>query len=155
LGGLVILMLQYLTGGRWGVVLRRVLEAAAATLPLLALLFLPLVLAMLQPLFREGVAYPYLWMNSEEVRSEEQLQQKIFYLNTPFFLVRAVIYFAVWCVLAWRLRQGSPQVDDHFDQQREYALQGLSGPGIILYGLTITFAAIDWVMSLDPFWYST
>jgi hypothetical protein len=155
LGGMVILMLQYLTGGRWGIVLRRVLEASADTLPLLALLYLPLVLAMVQPFIRDGVAYPYLWLNATAVEHDSELQQKTFYLNPGFFFLRAAVYFAVWCVLGWRLRWGSPQPDTHFDVQREYALQQLSGPGIILYGLTITFAAVDWIMSLDPFWYST
>jgi hypothetical protein len=155
LGSMAILMLQYVTGGRWGVVLRGGLEAAIATLPLLVLLFVPLLAAMAQPLFLANVGYPYIWMDTKAVQSYPDLAKKTWYLNPAFFLVRTAFYFAAWLVLGWLLRRGAPRSEGGFDRERELRLQALAGPGIFLYALTITFAAIDWIMSLDPLWAST
>jgi hypothetical protein len=147
LGSLVVLMLQYLTGGVWGVVLRRPLEAATRTLPLMALLFVPLAF---------GMPDLYAWARPEEVALDENLQHKAPYLNPTFFLYRAVIYFALWNGLAWLLNAWSKRQDATGPDERLLSrCETLSAPGMILYVVSITFASIDWVMSLEPHWYST
>jgi hypothetical protein len=144
LGSLAILMLQHITGGAWGVVIRRSLEAATRTLPLMALLFLPLLL---------GVTHLYEWANAEHVAHDSMLQQKSTYLNVPFFVVRAVIYFSVWLILTYFLNRWSAEQDEGADVERR--LEYVSRGGLLLFTLTMTFASIDWVMSLEPHWYST
>jgi hypothetical protein len=149
LGSLVVVMLQYLTGGAWGFVLRRPLEAATRTLPLLAVLFLPLMVALLAP------PYLYPWADEAMVEKDADLQAKVPYLNAPWFLIRAAIYFAIWNVLQYLLNRWSMEHDQSNDPQFTQKCANLSAPGLILYALTITFASIDWVMSLEPKWYST
>jgi hypothetical protein len=146
LGCLVILMLQYVTGGAWGFTIRRVAESGTRTLLLLALLFIPLLF---------GLHALYEWAQSDRVAASEELQHKQPYLNVPFFIIRAVIYFAVWLVCTYLLSRWSAWWDAqaHPGSPRRFRL--LSAPGLALYGLTITFASIDWVMSLEPDWYST
>ncbi len=146
LGCLVIVMLQHLTGGAWGLVLRRLLESATRTLPLLALLFIPLVF---------GVYDLYQWARPEEVAHSTLLQHKQPYLNVPFFLMRAVIYFVAWLSLAYFLNKWSREQDETGDPRLAGRFRLLSSVGLVAYGLTITFASIDWVMSLEPMWYST
>ena len=147
-GSLVVLMLQYLTGGVWGVVLRRPLEAATRTLPLMAVLFVPLAC---------GLPELYAWARPEEVARDENLQHKALYLNPTFFLIRAAIYFAIWSGIAWLLSAWSKRQDTGSGPNPTILsrCEALSAPGMILYVLTITFASIDWVMSLEPHWYST
>jgi hypothetical protein len=147
LGCLVILMIQYLTGGAWGFALRRLLEAATRTLPLLALLFVPLAF---------GLKDIYIWADQAAVDADPNLQHKAeFYLRTDLALMRVSIYFAVWIGLAFLLNRWSRQEDASETPQDPRRFRLLSAPGIGLYGLTMTFAAIDWVMSLEPHWYST
>jgi hypothetical protein len=147
-GSLAVLMLQYLTGGAWGIAIRRQLEAAAGTLPLTAVAFLPVLL---------GIHRLYEWSHADVVAHDELLQKKAIYLNVPFFTVRAVVYFAAWLLLARALRKWSAAQDaaagDH--QAIDRKLQLLSGGGLVVYALTTTFASVDWVMSLEPHWYST
>jgi hypothetical protein len=145
-GALALLMLHHLVGGRWGFMIQRVLEAAIQTLPLMALLFIPLLF---------GLADLYPWAQTEVVAADPLLQQKAAYLNIPFFIARAVAYFAVWIVLGRLLVTWSLRQDRTADDALTLRLQRLSGPGLVLYGLTVTFAAIDWMMSLEPKWYST
>jgi hypothetical protein len=146
LGCLALVMLQYLSGGAWGLVSRRVLESATRTLPLMALLFLPILL---------GIRALYVWARPAEVAVSELLREKQFYLNIPLFVLRAIIYFAVWIALAWYLNKWSRRQDVAADWRTERRLRLLSAGGLVLYVLTITFAAVDWVMSLQPEWYST
>jgi len=150
LGCLAIVMLQHLTGGAWGMVIRRPLEAATRTLPLLLVLFLPLAV---------GVSRIYIWASHNVPEGDKELrhalEHKRAYLNLPFFFGRAVFYFAVWLGLAYFLNKWSREQDETGDPGLTGKLQDLSGPGLILYGLTVTFAAVDWVMSLDPTWFST
>jgi hypothetical protein len=146
LGCLVLLMLQYLTGGDWGILLRRVLEAGTRTLMLLAPLFVPLLL---------GLHSLYEWSQPDALAAHPELEHKHLYLNVPFFLIRAFIYFAVWLVLTYFLNRWSDEQDHAGVSEDARRLRVLSGPGLVLYGLTITFASIDWVMSLEPHWYST
>lgn len=140
LGGLALLMLQHLTGGEWGFVIRRVLEASSRTLPIVAALFLPLVV---------GMRHLYPWVTDPTLSPHKQT-----YLNVGFFLARAALYFAVWIAVARQIDYWSMEQDR---TRRSYLgrLQILSGVGLVLYGLTMTFAAIDWVMTLEPHWYST
>ena len=145
-GCLALLMLHHLVGGRWGFMIQRVLEAAIQTLPLMALLFIPLFF---------GLSDLYPWARTEVVAADPLLQQKAAYLNIPFFIARAVFYFAVWIVLGRLLVTWSLQQDRTADDTLTLRLQRLSGPGLVLYGLTVSFAAIDWMMSLEPKWYST
>ncbi len=126
--------------------IQRVLEAAIQTLPLMALLFIPLFF---------GLSDLYPWARTEVVAADPLLQQKAAYLNIPFFIARAVVYFAVWIVLGRLLVTWSLQQDRTADDTLTLRLQRLSGPGLVLYGLTVSFAAIDWMMSLEPKWYST
>jgi hypothetical protein len=148
LGSLAVLMVQHLAGGRWGLVSRRILEASTRTLPLMAILFLPIWLS-LPTLYR--------WA-TPEAAADEIIHQKAAYLNVPFFRVRAVIFFVIWGVLIYVLNKWSRQQDERPVQpvgtiDRRFRM--LSGPGLVLYVVTITFMSVDWVMSLDPHWYST
>jgi hypothetical protein len=146
LGCFAIVMLHHLVGGGWGVVIRRLLESGAGTLPLMAVLVLPLV---------AGLPRLYVWARPEAVAGDELLRHKAPYLNVPFFVGRLVFYFAVWIVLAHLLNKWSEEQDRTLSPQVKTRLQLLSGPGLVLYGLTVTFASVDWVMSLEPHWFST
>jgi hypothetical protein len=146
LGCLALMMVHHLSGGAWGVVIRRVLEAAARTLPVLALLFVPIAF---------GMHVLYLWSRPEIVAEDHIIQAKVLYLNRPFFLARAVFYFAVWIVVARVLTTWSAAQDDSGDPRLARRMQIASAGGLLLYGLTITFASFDWVMSLEPKWFST
>jgi hypothetical protein len=149
LGGMALWMLHNQTGGAWGWVIRRLLEAATRTLPLLALLFLPLLL---------GLDYLYVWIDPHSIQDphvRHLVEHKEPYLNVPFFLVRAVAYFAIWLGVAWRLNRWSTELDRGYDPAVDRRIQVFSGPGLVLLGLTITFAAVDWVMSLTPAWFSS
>ena len=149
-GCLALLMVQFLSGGDWGLVIRRPMEAATRTLPLLVVLFIPLLF---------GLHSLYSWTNPETVQASPVLQQKQFYLNLAFFYARLVFYFAVWLLLSYFLNKWSEEQDRAEDPSMPSLilrrLQILSGPGLLLYGLTVTFAGIDLVMSLEPEWFST
>lgn len=146
-GSLAVLMLQYLTGGAWGIAIRRELEAATRTLPLTAAAFLPLAF---------GMHRLYEWTHADAVAGDELLQKKAGYLNTPFFLARTAIAFAIWMLLAYALNRWSRDQDTHGDHTAiDRKLQLVSGGGLVVYALTTTFTSIDWVMSLEPHWYST
>ncbi|HLK10586.1 MAG TPA: hypothetical protein VKW76_04345 [Candidatus Binatia bacterium] len=146
LGCLAILMINYVTGGVWGAAIRRLLEAGAGTLPLLALAFLPLA---------AGVGRLYVWARPDAVARDALLQHTHPFLNVPFFLGRTVFYFAAWIAVARALRRWSLGRDARPDPAAERRLELLSRGGLVLLGLTMTFAAVDWMMSLEPHWYST
>ena len=149
LGSLALLMLQHMSGGQWGLVGRRVFEAASRNLPFVALLFIPILI---------GLPRLYDWARPEAVQADHILQIKAPYLNVPFFIARAVLYFVIWIGGAWLLNRWSERQDrgeiavTAADSRR---FRVLSAPGLIIYVLTVTFASTDWVMSLDPHWYST
>jgi hypothetical protein len=148
LGSLGLLMLQHLTGGHWGIVIRRPLEAAALSLPFVAVLFLPITLGM-KYLYKEWLEAP---KTGEGALSH--LQQS--YLTPNAFLVRAVIYFAIWLLLVFIFDRWSRKQDvDRENRALRRHIKMMAGPGIILYVFVMTFAAIDWVMSLSPHWAST
>jgi hypothetical protein len=146
LGCQAILMLHHVTGGWWGYPMRRLLEAGTRTLVVMAALFLP-VLA--------GMSYLYQWAQPAAVAADPLLQYKRPYLNPGFVTVRAIIYFAIWVGLAYLLNKWSREQDETGDPAIEGRLEALSAPGLILWGLAITYASIDWVMSLEPHWFST
>jgi hypothetical protein len=146
LGAMAIVMVHHLTGGVWGQLTHRLLEAAAQTLPLMALLFIPLLF---------GLSDLYVWVRPEGIAEEMLLKEKRGYLNVPFFLTRAVIYFIVWWGLIHWLSKWSDEQLQNPQPEITSRLQRLSAAGLIIYGLSITFAAVDWVMSLIPQWYST
>jgi hypothetical protein len=146
LGSLALSMLHHLSGGAWGVVIRRVLEAASRTLPFMALLFLPIVF---------GMHELYLWTDADAVARDIILQRKAPYLNVPFFLVRAAIYFLVWSGLALTLSKWSLEQERDGERGQALKMQRLSGAGLVIYAATILFMSVDWIMSLDPHWYST
>ena len=149
LGCLGLLLLQYLTGGGWGVMIRRVLEAGTRTLPLLALLFIPVAL---------GMNHIYEWIHPEHIA--DPVEQKIVaakhgYLNVTFFLIRAALYFASWLALMFLLNRWSAEQDRTGDSRPRSRAGVLSGPGLILFIMAVTFASVDWVMSIEPGWFST
>ncbi len=146
LGCTAILMLHHLTGGWWGYPIRRLLEAGTRTFPVMLLLFIPVILGM-SPL--------YSWARPLEVAADPILQYKAPYLNPRFFIVRAAIYFAIWMAVAFFLNKWSSEQDRTADPKFAMRLEAMSGPGLILWGLAVTYSAIDWVMSLEPHWYST
>jgi len=151
LGCLAIVMIHHLVGGTWGFVIQRPLESAIRTMPVMALLFVPLCF---------GLPDLYVWARPEAIAQDPVLQQKSLYLNVPFFIVRALLYFAIWIALGHWLTKWSRQQDSGGQHAAGEAslverLQTLSGPGLVLYGLTVTFSSIDWVMSLEPKWYSS
>ncbi len=145
-GSLALLMLQHLTGGGWGLVIRRVLEASTRTLPLVVILFVPIVL---------GAHRIYRWTDAHEIAEHPVLQEKSKYLNLSFFTVRAAIYFAIWLVLAYFLNRWSLLQDSTADRKYTKNMRVLSGPGMVLFVFTVTFASIDWFMSLSWEWSST
>jgi hypothetical protein len=146
LGGLALTMLQHLSGGGWGVVLRRTFEAAARTLPWMALLFVPLVF---------GLRDLYPWTDTAMVAEDPILREKALYLNTPFFLARAAACFAVWIGLALALTRWSAEQDRAGNPALAVRMRNTSAIGMVLYFITMTVAAIDWAMSLEPHWFST
>ena len=145
-GSLALLMLQHLTGGAWGLVIRRVLEASTRTFPLMLLLFIPVAI---------GLKHIYPWTDAAVMNSTPALQKKTSFLNPSFFILRAFVYFAIWSALAMALNWLSLQQDRAASREVRKRMQMISGPGLVVTIICITFAAIDWVMSLDPSWYST
>lgn len=141
-----ILMLHHLVSGRWGYVLRRPLEAGSRTLMWMAIFFIPVVL---------GIHYLYIWSRPAAVAADPMLQQKQFYLNTPFFIVRQIGYFIIWILIAYFLTRWSAQQDETADPDLVRKMRNLSGPGLALYGFTVSFAGFDWMLSLEPHFFST
>ena len=146
LGPLAWLMLQYLTGGAWGIVIRRPCEAAARTLPLVAVMFLPIAI---------GIPNLYIWSHHDRVAADPVLMHKEPYLNVPFFLIRAVVYFAGWLFFSWYMNRWSDREDVDHSGIAHRRMAALSGPGLVFWGFAVTFMAVDWVLSLDPHWFST
>jgi hypothetical protein len=145
LGSLFFLMIHHLAWGKWGYVSRRILESAAMVLPVMAVLFLPILF---------GIPLLYEWARPEVRAVDALVQAKEAYLNTPFFVIRAILYFAVWITLAALLYRWSLRQDETGDLKYNRRAKVLAPAGVILYVLTMTFAAFDWGMSLDPHWFS-
>ncbi len=183
LGALFMVMLHYLVNAVWSVVIRRVLENILITLPVMGLLFIPVLF---------GIPYLYSWNDNYESPShsenhaisivsdayaeetvieddsehedvgtqtdphKELLEKKKAFLNTPFFIIRTIIYFLIWSLIAVRIYKNSLKQDrDGASDANDGAGLRISAPGMILFALTVSFAGFDWMMSLDPLWYST
>lgn len=146
LGAMALSMVHHLSGGGWGVAIRRIVESAASTTVLMAVLFLPIVLGM--PLL-------YVWSLPDVVAGDPILQRKIHYLNVNDFLIRAVIYFVVWIGFTLLLNSLTNSPDPAVQQRRRRMLGTISGIGLLFWGLALTFATIDWGMSLEPHWFSS
>jgi hypothetical protein len=145
IGCIGLVMLHHLVGGQWGFLVRRLLEAGASTLWLMALLFLPLI---------PGLKYLYPWARPENENTPASAFHKI-YLSVDLFIFRTCIYFAIWILLGFLLTRWSSRQDQTADPAWSARLESLSGPGLVILFLSASFASIDWGMSLEPDWYST
>lgn len=146
LGPLAWLLLQYLTGGAWGMVIRRPCEAALRTMPLVTLMFVPILI---------GIPNLYNWSHAVKVAADPVLQHKHAYLNLPFFLIRAAVYFGGWLFLCWHYTRCSDREDREGHAAVHGKMSSLAGPGLIFWGFSLTFMAIDWLLSVNPQWFST
>lgn len=146
LGCFALVMVQHLSGGNWAVISRRMLEAGMLTLPLMAILGIPILI---------GMPSLYVWTHPDVVATDHIIRDKTLYLNYTFFIVRYVCYFVIWSVIAFFLRKWSIEQDATGDPAIGRKLQRLSGGGLVVYGITLTFAVTDWIMSLVPHWFST
>jgi hypothetical protein len=146
LGALFFVLIQYAAQGGWGIVLRRIGETTFATIPVMAVLSLPVLF---------GVHDLYEWAHPGAAEHDALLQWKAPYLNVPFFLIRAVLFFGIWSFIAFLYYSGSRGQDVTGDPGVSARLRRFAGPAIIVLALTQTFASVDWIMSLTPHWYST
>lgn len=147
LGCTSLLMLHHLVGGGWGFVIRRLLESGARTFPVLLILGIPFLI---------GVSPSHAWVRAEAFNPATLTYFKRVYMGTTFFYARTAVYFGAWLLLGYLLNKWSLEQDTTREPGRVgIRLQALSGPGLLIYGMTITYASIDWVMSLEPGWSST
>jgi hypothetical protein len=146
LGSMAVLMVHFQVGGSWGYVIRRILEAGMLTLPLMALLFVPI-------LFGLGILFP--WARPGAAEADPALRHQAPYLNVGFFVLRSALYFACWGACAFFLARWSARLDREAGPGLPVKLRRLSGAGLLLYALTMFFASVDWVMSIEPRWSST
>ena len=144
LGCLALLMIQHLAGGPWGAIARRFLEAGASNIFMMAILVIPLLL---------GLKSLYVWTDPAYVAAHETVNLKTGYLNIPFFIVRTIIYFVTWSILV-RLFQRWSQRQDEGDRAMTQQMKNAGALGILMFVVTMTFAAFDWGMSLTPEWFS-
>ena len=146
LGALFFIIIQYLTKAGWSVIPRRAMEWVSGVLPITAILFLPIV-AFSHTLYHH-------WM-SEEAQKDHVIHAKAAYLNTNFFYARALVFFAIWTGLSLFYWNNSRKQDESGDPKLTTRMQNMAPPAILLFALSLTFAGFDWIMSLDPHWYST
>jgi hypothetical protein len=148
MGSLAILQLHHMTGGRWGLPIRRILEAGSRTIPAMTVLFIPVLLGM-----KMNKIYP--WIDSSILGNEATDHFRRVYLEPRFFIVRAVVYFAIWNLLAGLLNKWSAEQDRTGDVRLKNRMSSLAAPGTVLWAITWSWAMVDWVMSLEPTWYSS
>lgn len=146
LGALFFTQVMYLTGSAWSVTVRRFAEHLIAALPICGALFVPILF---------GMHHLYHWSDTAAVAKDHILAEKSGYLNTSFFTIRAFCYFALWSFLAWKITSESAKQDHDHDIQHMNSASRISAPGLMLTFLSVSLAAFDWIMSLDPHWYST
>ncbi len=144
LGGLFFTLIHHLVGAEWSIVIRRIPETLASAIPMMAILFIPIVL---------GMHDLYEWSHEEAVAHDELLKHKSAWLNPMWFTIRAYIYFGIWTFIAWTLYKASLDQDGGKDVTEK--MRSVSAPSMIVFALSITAAAFDWLMSLDPHWFST
>jgi hypothetical protein len=147
LGSLCILMIHQVAGGTWGFSIRRLLEAGSRTLPLMFLFALPILFL--------GIHELYEWSHTEVVANDALLTYKTPYLNESSFVIRSFFYFAIWGIFVFLLNKWSRQQDQMKQTHPTYRTQKLSGPGIVIFFITVTMASVDWIMSLEPHWFSS
>lgn len=146
LASLILVMIHHITKSSWGAVLRRIPESFSANIWIWSLFFIPVLL---------GMYNLYTWTHADYVADDPILSAKTAYLNETFYLIRQVIYFAVWGFLGYKLHQTSVKMDRTRDWGLTVLLRKFSAPGILLFAITIAFASFDWLMSLDAHWFST
>ena len=151
LGSMAVLMIRHLTGGGWGTVIRRVMGAAMRCVPLMTILFVPILF---------GMPRLYIWIRPLNTVTDQHFREHLkditqSYLSLHGFIIRAVIYFAIWNLLSFFLTKWSREQDQPVPRSNAARFKALSGPGLVIYAFSISFAAIDWVMSIDPSWIST
>lgn len=148
IGSIGVLLLQYLTGGAWGVVIRRVIEAGSRTLPILVVLFLPIAI---------GINGLYHWTHLPP--TDHVIEHRGWYMTVPWWIIRSAIYFALWGVMAYLLNKWSREQDATNDYEESARVLGtatrFSGPTLAIFALVVSFAVVDWLMMLDPHWFST
>jgi hypothetical protein len=145
-GSIGVMCLQYVTGGEWGVLIRRPLGAASRTIPLFILFAIPLVL---------GMEHIYVWANHDIVAHDLLLQKKQLWLNPTWWVIRALIYFVLWILVVWRIRVLSLDFAKTRSPYTELSRRKISAVGLLVIVMTLTLASVDWVMSLEPKWYSS
>lgn len=147
IGGLGILLLQYLTGGAWGMMLRRTVEAASRTIPIVFILFIPIF---------AGIGYLYEWSH---MPNDPAIVWRGWYLTPNGFKARAIGYFVILFIMQFLLNKWSAKMDAsaNYTESAKYleTASRFSGPTMVIYAIVVSFAAIDWTMTLDPHWYST
>ncbi|HEY6393380.1 MAG TPA: hypothetical protein VIX89_19010 [Bryobacteraceae bacterium] len=146
IGCLGIFFLHNVAGGNWGVAIRRFIESGVQTLPLVALLVMP-ILASLRTLYK--------WTDPEVIAHDFAVGHKVAYMNAPFFIVRTLAYFGIWLFLGFRILKMANEHDRTGDPGLFRRIKGISAPALLIFVVTTTLAFIDWVMSLEPAWYST
>ncbi len=158
LGGLFFVMLHHVTRAGWSVVVRRVAENLAAVLPLMLLLFVPILVGFDEIFHHWAHANHDAFGNAlapTDPKYDAVLAGKSGWLNKPFFIVRVFVYFAVWIALALYFRSQSIKQDENGDPAISLRLARVAAPGMLAFALATTFAAFDWIMAVDPHWFST
>jgi hypothetical protein len=146
LGCLFFVMIHYVTRSEYGVTLRRIPETFASHLFIFALLFIPIIL---------GMKYLYLWTDPQVLATDKLIAYKQPYLNTPFFIARNIIYFAIWSFLGYKIYKNAIELDKTGNWAIDIRQRVVSAPGLLIFGFTVAFASFDWMMTLDPGWFST
>ena len=152
IGGLFFVVVQFAVRAGWSVTVRRTAENIMVSLPIFAALFVPVVVGLLT---KDAHGEPYLYEWVKPTAGDHVLAHKSPYLNVPFFLIRAVVFLGAWALMSrWYYRLSTEQ-DASGDQKLTRRMQNFSGPALIIFAFTTTYAAVDWIMSLSPHWFST
>lgn len=146
MGSLGLLMLQYLSGGAWGVVTRRVFEAGSRLVPIAAILFIPIIF---------GAKEIYSWLDPNVLKTNELVAGKSGYLNLPFWIARSIIFFVFAIIVSMVLNKYAKNLDENPGFKWYRKLDNFSGGGLLFLFVIGSFAITDWFMSLTPEWYST
>ncbi|MEI8019318.1 MAG: quinol:cytochrome C oxidoreductase [Schlesneria sp.] len=150
LGALFFISIQFLTRAGWSVVLRRIAEIFAASIIVNALTFVPILVGLML-----GQSSLYIWNDPTLAATDELIRNKTPYLNASFFVIRSILYFTAWSYLARKFWRASFQQDVDGDSETTLRLERLSAPTLLVSAFTVTFASIDWIVSLDPHWFSS
>ncbi|SRR5579883_257145 len=146
LASFFFVMVQFLTGSAWSVTLRRIMENIMFTLPFGLILFIPVAF---------GLKDIYSWTNPAVVAASEALKAKSGYLTQQFFIMRSVVMFVVWSIWIFAIYRQSTKQDTEKSKQQMYVASRWSAPGLFLVVVVGSLAAFDWLMSIEPAWYST